>query len=278
MKKVTLTQSKNRPFLKWAGNKYALVEKITKFLPHGERLVEPFVGSGALFLNTQFEKYLLAETNPDLINLHKFIKNKGEEFATFAETFINPKNNNKRRYYELRQEFNSTEDPWLKSGLFIYLNRHGYNGLCRYNKSWQFNVPFGSYVRPYFPQKELLGFHQRARKARFVCQDFRKTFKQVKPGDVIYCDPPYTPLSTTANFTNYGAQVFTETDQIDLAQWAERFQARGIPVIISNHDTPFTRKLYAQAMLKSFKVSRTISCNSQRRGEVKELLAIYLPK
>lgn len=269
---------KNRPFLKWAGNKYRILDKILKHLPQGKRLVEPFVGSGAVFLNSQYHRYLLAETNPDLINLYRIIKEDGPEFIEFARRYMDLKNNNPNRYYALRELFNETDDVWTKSALFIYLNRHGYNGLCRYNKSWQFNVPFGTYKKPYYPEEQLRHFHSISQNARFACQDFRHTMQKAKYGDVIYCDPPYAPLSETANFTHYGGTGFDTTDQEDLVAHARDCQARGIPVIISNHDTTYTRELYQDAKLKGFRVTRTISRDGATRKRVKELIALYLPE
>lgn len=269
---------KNRPFLKWAGSKYRILDKIIKEFPGGDRLVEPFVGSGAVFLNCQYKKYYLAETNPDLINLFKILKAEGDEFIEYAQSYMQLKNNTEKRYYQFRDEFNQTQDIRKKSALFIYLNRHGYNGLCRYNQSWQFNVPFGSYRKPYFPQIQLEHFHQHAQKAQFVCQDFRQSFKKLKTNDIVYCDPPYAPLTETANFTSYGGNKFTESDQEDLVVQAELCREKGIPVIISNHDTPYTRRLYRNAKIKTFTVQRTIGRDALRRVRVKELLALYLPE
>lgn len=265
----------SRPFLKWAGNKYNLVERIKNLLPPGKRLVEPFCGSAAIFLGTHYSNYLLAESNPDLITLYQELKKGGKEFINYTKTFFKEKYNEKKYYCELREKFNTTEDPTLKSALFIYLNRHGYNGLCRYNSEKKFNVPFGRFDKIYFPEHRLNYFHQKAQFANFTCQDFRKTLKKLRKTDVVYCDPPYVPLSKTACFTNYNGKTFSEEDQIELAKSAEKLKKDGITVIISNHDTPFTRKIYHQAEIHSFEVKRTISQDPSTRMPVKELLAVY---
>ena len=164
----------------------------------------------------------------------------------------------------------------FRSLYFLYLNRHGFNGLCRYNKSGGFNVPFGSYKKPYFPEAEMWYFSEKAQKATFVCETYQQTFQRVEQGSVVYCDPPYAPLSTTANFTSYAGQGFSLDDQAALADIAEKTaKERGIPVLISNHDTTLTRRLYLGAELSVVKVKRTISRNTGSRNKVDELLALF---
>ncbi len=265
-----------RPFLKWAGNKYRILEHIQQHLPAGKRLVEPFVGSGALFLNSDYDRYLLADSNLDLINLYNILKKEGPGFIHYAQDLFAGKYNNAENYYQFRQEFNTTEDVRRKSALFIYLNRHGYNGLCRYNRKGGFNVPFGRYKRPYYPAAEMLHFHLKAKKAVFKHQDFQKIITTTKPGDVIYCDPPYVPLSDSANFTTYSAAGFDLQQQHRLAELADECLLRGIPVLISNHDTKLTRKIYQTASKKKFfDVRRFISCNGQKRQHAGEVLAVF---
>ncbi|MCL6634063.1 MAG: Dam family site-specific DNA-(adenine-N6)-methyltransferase, partial [Alicyclobacillus herbarius] len=250
-----------KPFLKWAGGKHRIVERIRARLPQGKRLIEPFVGSGAVFLNTDFEEYVLADINPDLIQVYATLKQHGQDFISYCKELFTDANNTPERYYELRSEFNETQDPWRKSALFVYLNRHGYNGLCRYNSSGGFNVPFGRYKRPYFPEQEMKFFSQKLQVATLQCADFRQVMEEAVVGDVIYCDPPYVPLSATSNFTDYAADGFTTRDQADLARLATQLGERGIPVLISNHATEFTTAAYAAAEVEHFPVRRTISCD-----------------
>lgn len=265
-----------KPFLKWAGNKYSIVERIRAQLPDGQRLIEPFVGSGALFLNADFPAYLLADANPDLIGLYCFVRDEGDEFIGYCHTFFSTAGNSRECFDERRRAFNSTNDPRHKAALFLYLNRHCFNGLCRYNRKGEFNVPFGRYKKPYFPERELHFFHERAQRAELHCQGFVKTMNAARSGDVIYCDPPYVPLSETANFTSYSAGAFGRVEQEALVQQAERCAARGITVLISNHDTPFVRELYANASeLTSFSVRRTISRDGANRTPAAEVLALF---
>lgn len=264
-----------KPFLKWAGNKYKIVDKIKALLPPGERLVEPFVGSGALFLNTDYPHYLLTDANADLITLYQHLQAEGEAFIDYCRALFTPENNDKDRYYALRDEFNSTTDLRRNSAIFLYMNKHGYNGLCRYNKQGGFNVPFGKYKRPYFPEAEMRHFTQKAQHATFQHRNFVATMAACQPGDVVYCDPPYVPLSETANFTSYSADGFSWAEQQELAQQAAKLAQRGIPVIISNHDTAEVRQVYAAAEIKSFEVRRFISCNGDKRNKAAELLALF---
>lgn len=159
--------------------------------------------------------------------------------------------------------------------MFLYLNRHGYNGLCRYNQQGIYNVPFGLYVKPYFPEIEMRYFYQKAQQATFTQNDFRETFMLAQAGDVIYCDPPYAPLVQRSNFSTYTQKKFGEKEQIILADLARMSAARGISVIISNHDTEFTRQQYFDAEIKAFEVKRSINCLGGNRGSAKELLAVF---
>ncbi|MEJ2435177.1 MAG: Dam family site-specific DNA-(adenine-N6)-methyltransferase [Pseudolabrys sp.] len=269
--------SRLRPFLKWAGNKYRIIERILGMLPPGGRLIEPFAGSAAVFLNSDYERYLLADTNADLINLYKILKHEGTAFIDECAPLFTARNTRPERYYRLREEFNRCEEPRRRAALFVYLNRHGYNGLCRYNASGGFNVPFGRYKQPYFPSSEMLAFHQKAQAVRAVFRpwDFTRVIESAKPGDVIYCDPPYVPLSASANFTTYSPGGFALEQQCSLARHAARAARRGIPVLISNHDTQFTQDAYQGAQLDQFQVRRYISCNGQRRKSAGELLALF---
>ncbi|WP_045107589.1 Dam family site-specific DNA-(adenine-N6)-methyltransferase [Legionella hackeliae] len=267
--------NKTKPFLKWAGNKYRCIDTILSSLPPAKRLIEPFTGSGAIFINSDYPNYLLAEENNDLVLLFKFLQKEGISFIDYCAQFFSVANNCEEKYYDFREQFNKSTDLRYKAALFLYLNRHGYNGLCRYNQRGIYNVPFGRYSKPYFPRNEMHYFYQKSSQAEFCLGDFRQTFKQAKAGDLIYCDPPYVPLSPSANFASYTNKKFKEADQIDLALLAMESAARGITVIISNHDTEFTRHHYRDSKIISFPVTRLISCNASKRQAAQELVAIF---
>lgn len=271
-----------KPFLKWAGNKYPIIDRIRTLLPQNVdlskvRLIEPFAGAAAVYLNTDFGQTMLSDANEDLINVYCYLQKEGECFIRFAKQFFTPDNNHASIYYHWRETFNNTSDKRLKAALFLYLNRHGYNGLCRYNNRGQYNVPFGRYQQPYFPQVELEAFHKKSNECEsiFVSQDFRETMAQAKPGDVVYCDPPYVPISQTANFTSYSRLNFTQEDQKDLAALAKELSEKGVFIIISNHDTPFTQEVYQSAQIYPFQVQRYISCQGAKRQKANEMLAVF---
>jgi DNA adenine methylase len=271
-----MTQKKNRAFLKWAGGKYSLVEHIQARLPQANKLIEPFVGAGSVFLNTQYKRYLLNDINPDLINLYNFLKAQPDALIHDAKDFFCAKRNEESMYYALREEFNATQDEYYRAILFLYLNRHGYNGLCRYSLSGKFNVPFGRYKKPYFPEHEMFFFSEKSQKATFTCLPFEQVFTRARRGNVIYCDPPYAPLSKTAAFTSYASHSFGQDSQIALAELAiDTSSKRGIPVLISNHDLPLTRNLYVGADISMLSVKRSISQNGANRKPVSEILALF---
>ncbi|NMR25009.1 Dam family site-specific DNA-(adenine-N6)-methyltransferase [Pseudoalteromonas sp. NEC-BIFX-2020_015] len=274
-------QKKTRAFLKWAGGKYSLVEDISARLnlasKHADTLVEPFVGAGSVFLNTNFKHYILNDINADLINLYNELKSSPDEFISDAKKLFVDINNHADAYYDYRVQFNQSNDIYERAILFLYMNRHGYNGLCRYNLKGIFNVPFGKYKRPYFPEKEMYFFAEKAQQATFTCLGYDDVFKLVPSNAVIYCDPPYVPLSKTASFTSYAKGGFNLDDQANLANLAEQaaFEQK-TPVLISNHDTVWTRKIYSQATLNEIQVKRTISPKGGSRNKVNELMAMYL--
>lgn len=267
---------KHRAFLKWAGGKYHLLDDIRQYLPEGDCLIEPFVGAGSVFLNTDYKSYQLADINSDLINLYNIIKTNSTAFIADSRRLFTAEFNDPDVYYAQRIIFNQSRDPYERALLFLYLNRHGYNGLCRYNLSGEFNVPFGRYRKPYFPEAELLWFAERAQQATFVCQSYSTTMSQARSGSVVYCDPPYAPLSATANFTAYHTNSFNLSEQVHLAELAAKLaRENAVPVLISNHDTELTQQWYGEAVKYVVKARRSISRNINGRTKVNELLALY---
>ena len=272
------TKTKSRPFLKWAGGKYRLTDEINRLLPKRKQcLVEPFVGAGAVFLNSYFERYILADINPDLIHLFNIVKQDVEGYIQACKpVFFHPDANTESYYYTKRQEFNQSTDVFQRAVLFLYLNRFGFNGLCRYNSKNEFNVPFGAYKTHYFPEEELRFFAAKAQSAVFICADFQQTFQMADEDCVIYCDPPYAPISQNSNFTNYSGNEFSIAHQRDLASLAkDTVKQRNVQVVISNHDTPFTREIYQGAKIRRLKVQRSISQAPHKRVKVRELIAVF---
>lgn len=266
----------NKTFLKWAGNKTRLMPILRLHIGGGNRLVEPFMGSGAIFLETNFSSYYLNDVNPDLIGLYNNLKNNTDALLQELDSLFDGTHAAETEFYNLRKEFNTLQSSDIrKSALFVYLNRHAFNGLCRYNSKGEFNVPFGRYKTVYFPKEELLNFAEKSQNITFVCSDFTDVLQQVQSGDVVYCDPPYVPLSPTANFTAYAQSGFTYDQQKKLAEEAKRLTSIGATVIISNHDTAVTRELYKDAEIHELEVQRFVSGKAESRGKAKELIAIF---
>lgn len=264
-----------KPFLKWAGSKQHIVERIKAVLPAGRTLVEPFAGSCAVALSTNYDSYLLSDINKDLINLYKQLQTEGEAFIQYCKVFFVDENKTRERFNELRDIFNTTSDLRLKAALFLYLNRHCYNGLCRYNSKGTFNSPYGR-LTPYFPEEEMNNFRIKLKNAVFECSDFRDIMNRAAEGCVVYADPPYDPISATSNFTTYSSGGFSKKDQVDLVKLARQLAKRGVPVLISNHATSFIVKLYHGADIDTFEVRRYISCGD--RGMAREVLALFTPE
>jgi len=267
-----------KPIVKWAGGKMKLVPRILEALPPGHRLVEPFCGGCAVSLNADYPQYVLNDMNFALIFMYRQLMRHGDTFISSAKDYYAPARNTRKEFETIRAEFNIAGDD-SDPERFLYLNRHCFNGLWRVNKSGSFNVPYGKYKAPYFPEKEMQYFRKKFNGHDVLDnQDFEDLFSTLLQGDVVYADPPYLPLSETADFTGYTPGGFTVESQKTLAACAAQARANGIPVIVSNHDTPLAREIYGGAnKIDSFPVRRTISAKGSSRREVKEILAHYLP-
>ncbi|EPN6544664.1 DNA adenine methylase [Enterobacter ludwigii] len=256
--------------LKWVGSKVRLMPQLRHHLPKGKRLVEPFAGSCAVMMNTDYDEYLIADVNPDLIGFYRavaadpaaLIERAKHLFATF---------NTEHGYYDSRDSFNHDADPEWRPALFLFLNRHGFNGLCRYNKEGRFNVPYGKYKKPYFPEVEIKAFAEKAKHATFVCASYSATLDMVRDGyDVIYCDPPY--LTESANFTAYHSTGFNHMDQGRLARKLRRLAEKGVSVVASNSDLEMVHYLYAGFEAVKIKAPRSVGAAAASQKSAAELI------
>lgn len=266
----------SKPFLKWAGGKHKLAPIIQTELPEAKRLIEPFVGSAAVSLALEFDEYVLNDINADLMALYQTLKQEKQAFIDYALSFFTPENNQEKRFYDLREQFNHSHDAVEKSALFVYLNRHAFNGLCRYNSKGAFNVPFGRYKAPYFPADEMRQFIAKSSRMILMTGDFQAAFALIGNDDVVYCDPPYVPLNETASFTAYAQGGFTWQDQMRLVQQIEDKSKICRGIVLSNHDTPQTREWYRHAQsIQNIEVQRNIAAKSSSRVKAQELLARF---
>lgn len=265
-----------RPFLKWAGGKYSLLPDLDRLIPAGKRLVEPFVGGGSVFLNSEKHEYfLLADVNADLINLYQMLEVDHIRVCSLARMLFE-RANSEVAYKELRDEFNNQRmGAPERAAAFLFLNRHCFNGLIRYNREGFFNVGWGKYEAPYFPEIEIKAFKQKSHKCVFMNAGYRRTLALAGEGDVVYCDPPYEPLPGTAGFTNYAAGGFSWADQISLAESCVAAHQRGAKVLISNSTAPRVLELYEQHgfTLHHVDARRAISSKGSTRETAKDIVA-----
>ncbi|MBA7913209.1 Dam family site-specific DNA-(adenine-N6)-methyltransferase [Enterobacter roggenkampii] len=273
--------------IKWAGGKTRVMPQLLKHLPKVDCLIEPFVGSGTVFMNTDYRRYVLCDSNIALINFFRQLTGRKED-AIAACRWAFKGGNSAEEYYRRRTEFNSLarkadSDPdaaMLYAAYFLYLNRHGYNGLYRVNQKGEFNVPFGKYAEPYLPEAEMRLFAEKASdtKAVFIHSDFRQSipdFMQLVHDAVIYCDPPYIPASDTANFTAYGKPFTLDDHRALVAALVAVNRQYATCSVISNSDTPETREIYSAFNLHSLSVRRSVSAKSRdMAGEVIGVLRV----
>jgi DNA adenine methylase len=261
--------------LKWAGNKTAIMHELLEHLPAaGLRLVEPFAGSCAVMMATDYPAYLIADINPDLINMYRVISSDTDKFIELARAMFGS-HSLAESYYRVREAFNYDNDLDClhRAVYFLYLNRHSYRGLCRYNKSGGFNVPFGNYKGPYFPEAEICAFAEKAKRATFICASFDETLAMLKHGDVVYCDPPYD-----GTFSNYHTSGFGEDEQYHLASILERRSSQGYPVIASNADTSLVASLYRAFTLHRITAPRSINIDAGGGKIANEIIAVSRPR
>ena len=277
MEHIKLHKKPLKPFLKWAGGKRSLLPEILNRIPDErfELYVEPFLGGGALFLELyrqgRIERAILNDRNPELINTWKMVRDEPDAvvdvFNRWAPT--------EEEYYEVRALDEAALSGVERAARVIWLNRHCFNGLYRLNRSGQFNVPFGKYKRvPTIDVENLFNVSEALQCATLYQLDFSGVLAMAGEGSLVYCDPPYWPMSKTASFTAYDGQSFGESDQIRLAQSFQQLSARDAVGILSNSWTPETVTLYEEHGLFVDQVfcRRSINRDASKRGPVPEVM------
>ncbi|UMU49863.1 DNA adenine methylase [Klebsiella quasipneumoniae] len=266
--------------LKWVGSKVRIMPQLRDHLPEGKRLVEPFAGSCAVMMNTDYDEYLIADLNPDLVNLYKVMAYHTEAFLNeldlmFSAGALGDLESRAVYYYAIREAFNLSGKALGSESVeaavrFMYLNRHGFNGLCRYNRRGQFNVPFGKYKKNYFPLKEIRAFAEKAKRATFITAHYSETLALVRAGDVVYCDPPY--LTESGNFTSYTESGFSHLDQGRLARKLRRLTENGVNVVASNSDLEMVHYLYAGFEAVKVNAPRSVGAAAVSQKSAAELI------
>ena len=266
------------PIVKWAGGKTQLLGEMTLLLPTEEitTYCEPFLGGGAMLFCIQPGVAYINDINSGLMNVYNVIKYYPE--ALIAE--LSGYENTAEFYYNIREidrdfERFSTLSAVKQAARFIYLNKTCFNGLYRENRQGQFNVSYGKYKNPNFVNVSgirSMSQYFNAENIIFTSVDFSLVLNNLPSGTFVYLDPPYDPISETANFTSYTRYGFTKEDHIRLRECCDALTARGIKFMLSNSDTHFIRSLYAGYDITEVFAKRFINCNGNGRGAVKELI------
>lgn len=279
----TTTPLNPKPFLKWAGGKSQLLSQIAPYLPQECCCyAEPFCGSAALYWylfgqaqrrQFQFQQARLSDRNAELINCYQIVRDRVEDLIARLTEYR--QQHSETFYYYIRSLNQQQLDSLTRAARFIYLNKTCFNGLYRVNRAGQFNVPMGRYANPQIFDPETLRQASLAlENVTLSVADFQEVLTWAAAGDFIYFDPPYYPLSKTANFTSYTEQPFGEVEQIALAKVVEELVQRGCYVMISNAWVEPVLQLYRSWQCIELKASRVINSNSHKRGKISELLVV----
>ncbi|EBW4414412.1 Dam family site-specific DNA-(adenine-N6)-methyltransferase [Salmonella enterica subsp. enterica serovar Typhimurium] len=276
LSKTTTPSVRIKPFLKWAGGKFGVIDDLLAHMPHGHRLVEPFAGGGSIFLNAGFDEAIVSDACQDLILTYQVIQR--EPLALIDKANVMFREGNNPEYFDdIKVRFNRRDMTQMeRAAAFIYLNRHCYNGLMRYNRQGEFNVGFGKYRQPYFPLAELEAFSAVASRCTFAVADCNDTVALAGEGDVVFCDPPYEPMPGKSGFTNYSGQSFRFDDQVRLAQSLKAAHQRGASVVITNSGAPAIRELYTSMGfdVRPLRARRSISCTGETRETVTDIIGV----
>ena len=257
------------PFLKWAGGKRWLVQRYNNFLPKRfNRYFEPFLGSGSVFFNLLPHSGILADKNEELINAYQAIKIAPRKIHKRLKYY--QKRHNENFYYKTREII--PNDPLERAARFIYLNRTCFNGLYRVNRQGRFNVPMGSKTLVEFPEGYLDAISIALQRAVFAIADFETIIDNVKNGDFVYLDPPYTVMHNSNNFIKYNANLFSWEDQVRLARAVRRANDRGSMIMLSNADHITVKNLYRD-FGQHYQIERisNLASSSEHRRKTTEL-------
>lgn len=263
----TLVERIPRPFVKWAGGKRQLLSILNDAAPKSfGRYFEPFIGGGAFLFSQLPERATIADVNSELINCYIVIRDDVNALMRSLKLH----KNNEEHFYATRAKNLAKLTPIQRASRFIYLNKTCFNGLYRENRSGQFNTPFGRYVNPKIVDKENLlaiSAYLKTSGVKINCGSYQSVLDEAKAGDFVYFDPPYVPLTKTANFAGYVKGGFGINDQIELAKVYAQLSKKGVLVMLSNSNTDIIHELYKGFTIKTIHASRSINCKGGSRGK-----------
>jgi DNA adenine methylase len=263
-----------RPFLKWAGGKGRLLGELVPRIPRAfdparHVYFEPFVGGAAMFFRLRPKRAVLTDVNRELVDCYRAIRDDVEGVVRA----LGQHRYEEAHYYRTREVEPASLPPAARAARTIFLNKSGYNGLYRVNKAGKFNVPIGRYTNPHLcDAANLRACAEALRGVELEVRDFEGVLSHARPGDLVYFDPPYVPLSDTADFTAYVAGGFGLAEQERLAKVFRNLAQRGVHSLLSNSDTSAVRKLYAGFRIDRVLAARAINSRPLRRGKVGEVV------
>lgn len=256
-----------KPILKWAGGKTQMLRDLIPKVPNSYgRYIEPFIGGGAMFFALQPENAVIADRNPELINMYRQVANNVDDVIKYLKTY----ENTSEMFYAVRSLEWTTLPKAESAARTIFLNKTCFNGLYRVNKQGKFNVPFGKYKNPKICDEDgLRAASEVLKKAEIICGDYLLVLEHyAQPGDFVFLDPPYLPISEYSDFKRYTKEQFYEEDHVELAKMIMTLHERGCHVVLTNSNHPLVHELYAPFAIDVIQTKRHISCNgSTRKGE-----------
>jgi DNA adenine methylase len=275
-----------KPFLKWAGGKWSLAPQIRELLPAdlGLRTYrEPFLGGGAMYFylarTAPPRRAFLSDALGDLIAAYRVVTTATEDLVRRLEKL--KRAHSTETFYAVRERFNAerSASDVERAAWLIYLNKTCFNGLYRTNSRGEFNVPIGRYVAPAIVDAPRLHAARDALRGAVIRHaPFDHLEDEAEAGDVIYFDPPYVPLSPSANFSAYSDGGFDDADQERLRDLFVRLDERGCVLALSNSDTPRVRELYQGFEVREIVVARSISAKGAGRAPAAEVLIRNAPR
>ena len=271
---TTSTKIECRPFLKWAGGKTQLLPELIKRVPPSyNRYLEPFLGGGALYFALQPKTAYLADYNPELINCFEVVRSNLADLKEELKKY----RYDKEMYYEVREldrkaDYASTS-PIARAARFIYLNKTCFNGLYRVNSKGHFNVPFGAYKDPtILDAPNLTACSNALQSAILKTGSFEDIAEIAEKDDFVYFDPPYAPVSETADFTQYVSGGFDASSQELLLLTCLKLHQKGVKWMLSNSNTNIIQELYRGFKVETVEAGRAINSKAEKRGPILELI------
>jgi DNA adenine methylase len=257
-----------RPFLRWAGGKRWLTRNSSVALPASSRLIEPFLGGGALFFSRFWNSAVLADVNRFLINAYVWMKN---DHSGLFDLLIDHFNlHSKDYYYEIRARLGASTRQ--DAADFIYLNRACFNGLFRVNLSGRFNVPIGNKLYELRDRTEFDDWAARLKRCEIRLADFEETIGACGEGDFIFADPPYTVNHNSNGFIEYNEKIFSWDDQVRLHACLLSASSRGAQFALTNADHSTVRELYEGCALQTVERGSEMAGRIGARGRTTEVV------